>query len=149
MEGAGTTMADKSYTFVETTDSDNGYDKWSNFWRFGTKRAVSVQDMVDQIVADLQPDDCIKKLTVIGHGGPGNISVGNGQSGTDPAKEINGNNEAQWGPQLDRLRCRFCTDGLVYLRGCNVGEKCRVVGTFQKIGQTYSIKIIDRLEYKE
>jgi len=35
------------------------------------------------------------------------------------------------------------------LRGCNVGEKCRVVGTFQKIGQTYSIKIIDRLEYKE
>ena len=35
------------------------------------------------------------------------------------------------------------------LRGCNVGEKCRVVGTFQKIGQTYSIKIIDRIEYKE
>jgi hypothetical protein len=35
------------------------------------------------------------------------------------------------------------------LRPCNVGEKCRVVGTFQKIGETYSIKIIDHLEYKE
>jgi hypothetical protein len=114
-------MADKSYTFVESTDSDNGYDRWSNFFRRGTRRASSVKDLVDQVVADLQPDDCISKLTIIGHGGEGNISVGNGQSGTDPAKEINGNNEAQWGPELDRLRCRFCSDGLVYLRGCNVG----------------------------
>ena len=35
------------------------------------------------------------------------------------------------------------------LRGCNVREKCRLIGTFQKVGQTYSIKTIDRLEWKE
>ena len=28
------------------------------------------------------------------------------------------------------------------LRPCSVGEKCRIVGTFRKIGQTYSIKTI-------
>jgi hypothetical protein len=28
------------------------------------------------------------------------------------------------------------------LRPCSVGEKCRVVGTFRKIGQTYSIRTI-------
>jgi hypothetical protein len=33
------------------------------------------------------------------------------------------------------------------LRGCNVGEKCRVVGTFLKIGQTYSIKTLISLTW--
>jgi hypothetical protein len=59
-------LADKSYAFVETADSHNGYDKWSNFFRSGTKLASSVKDLVNQIVADLQPEDCIKKLTIIG-----------------------------------------------------------------------------------
>src|SRR5262245_59116533 len=35
------------------------------------------------------------------------------------------------------------------LRGCNVGEKCRVVGTFRKIGQTYSIRTILSVTYVE
>jgi hypothetical protein len=35
------------------------------------------------------------------------------------------------------------------LRPCNIGERCRVVGTFRKIGQTYSIKTIDRVEWIE
>ena len=28
------------------------------------------------------------------------------------------------------------------LRPCSVGEKCRVIGTFRKVGQTYSIRMI-------
>jgi hypothetical protein len=28
------------------------------------------------------------------------------------------------------------------LRPCSVGEKCRVVGTFRKVGQTYTIQTI-------
>jgi hypothetical protein len=35
------------------------------------------------------------------------------------------------------------------LRPCSAGEKCRVVGSFRKIGQTYSIRTIvsvDRVE---
>ncbi len=114
-------MATKSFTFVEQTNSDNGYDSISAFLRFGVKRASSVQDLVDKVLAELQADDCISDITIIGHGAPGSISIGNGQSGTDSAKEINGNNETVWGPQLDRLRCRFCQNGYIFLRGCNVG----------------------------
>jgi hypothetical protein len=29
------------------------------------------------------------------------------------------------------------------MRPCNVGEKCRVVGTYRMIGATYSVKTID------
>lgn len=116
-------MAEKSYTFVEETDSDNGYNFLSGLLRIGEKDAKSVKDMVDQIVADLRRGDCIRELTIIGHGAPGYISIGNGQNGTDVNKGINGRNEAQWGPQLDRIRCRFCRGGVVYLRGCNVGAE--------------------------
>lgn len=113
----------KSYTFVEETESDNGYDSLSALLRIGELSASSVEDMIDQIVADLGAQDCIESLTIIGHGAPGTISVGNGQTGTDSAKEIDGGNEAVWGPQLDRIRCRFCQGGIVYLRGCNVGAE--------------------------
>ena len=33
------------------------------------------------------------------------------------------------------------------LRPCSVGEKCRIVGTFRKIGQTYSIRTIVSVDY--
>jgi hypothetical protein len=32
------------------------------------------------------------------------------------------------------------------LRPCNAGEKCRIVGTFRKIGQTYSIRLINSVD---
>lgn len=132
----------RSYTFVEETDSDNGYDSVSNFVRFGTKRAKSVKDMVDQILAEFQEGDCIKSLTIIGHGAPGNISIGNGQSGTDSAKEIDGNNENVWGPELDRLACKFCDKGVVYLRGCNVGAEDAGANKLFKIKQHLKCAIV-------
>jgi hypothetical protein len=33
------------------------------------------------------------------------------------------------------------------LRPCSVGEKCRIVSTFRKIGETYSIRTIVSVEY--
>lgn len=128
-------MAEKSYTFVEETDSDNGHHWWYGLFHRGEKEAKSVKDLVDKILNDLKPGDCIKKLVIVGHGCPGNISVGNGQDGTDPKKEIDGNNEADWGPELDRLSCRFCKDGVVYLRGCNVGAESEGAEKLFKIAQ--------------
>ena len=32
------------------------------------------------------------------------------------------------------------------LKPCSAGEKCRVVGTFRKVGHTYSIRIIDSVD---
>jgi hypothetical protein len=33
------------------------------------------------------------------------------------------------------------------LRPCSVGEKCRIVGTFRKVGQTYSIRTIVSVDH--
>ncbi len=135
-------MASKSYTFIEDTDDDNGYDFWSGFFTTGERSATSVKNLVDQVMNDLHSHDCIKELTLIGHGAPGTISVGNGQGGTDPAKEINGRNENVWGPQLDRMRCRFCKDGVVFLRGCNVGAESAGAAKLFRIAQHLGCAVV-------
>ena len=113
-------MGEKSFTFIEDTDDDNGYDFVSGVVRFGEIDVKSVEELVDEVLARLGEDDCISDITIIGHGSPGNISVGDGQ-GHDDQKRIGLGNEAVWGPQLDRIACRFCENGTVYLRGCNTG----------------------------
>ena len=114
-------MADKDFTFIEDTKDDNGYDWFSGVLRFGEVDVSSVEEMVDHILNNLEDGDCIGDITIIGHGAPGTISVGNGQSGTDKSKDIGLWNRAQWTAQLGRLHCRFCDTSRVYLRGCNVG----------------------------
>jgi hypothetical protein len=89
----------------------------------GADRVESVRDFVNQVLSKLGPNDCIKKLTLIGHGSPGNIGVGSGKkvarSGND---SLDLNNIARWEPQIRRLRCRFCKpDGEFELIGCNTG----------------------------
>jgi hypothetical protein len=113
-------MASKDITVVEVPKDDNGYDGLSKLFQ-GATEVVDVEDMVDYVLDQLAPGDCIRTLTIIGHGCPGNISVGNGMSGTGSNKEISLDNEAVWGPQIDRLACKFCDDDDVFLRGCNVG----------------------------
>ncbi len=111
----------KSFTFVEESDSDNGYNWASGAVRIGEVDVESVKDMVDHVLENLGEDECIGELTIIGHGCPGNISVGNGQSGNEAGKEINVFNPGPWRDELHRLRCKFCENSTVYLRGCNVG----------------------------
>lgn len=112
---------EKSFTFVEETNSDNGYDWVSGAIRFGELDTDSVNDLVNKVLNNLPANCCIRDITIIGHGAEGNISVGNGQTGTDRNKEISVFNEDVWGPILARLHCRFCPGGTVYVRGCNVG----------------------------
>jgi hypothetical protein len=111
----------KKFTFVEIPHDDNGYVWVSGAIRFGEVDVGSVKDMVDHILSHLGEDECIGELVIIGHGAPGNISVGNGMSGSDSGKEISTTNVSAWLPELLRLRCKFCEDSVVYLRGCNVG----------------------------
>ena len=129
-------MAELDFTFVE----DPGFDVADsvNAWLHWGKRTKSVKDMVDTVSAALKPGDCIKSLRLYGHGEPGDFSVGNGQEGTDPAKEITNRNESVWGPQLDRLACRFCKMGDIILNGCEVGAG--------KEGAALLFKIMKRLK---
>jgi hypothetical protein len=135
-------MADKDYVFVEITNSDNGYDFLYGAFHFGERDVASVKELVDSVLADLGTGDCIRTLTIVGHGEPGRISVGNGQLGTDTAKGIYPNNEDVWGPELDRLRCRFCSGGYVYLRGCNVGARQSGVDILEKIAAHLGCAIV-------
>ena len=88
--------------------------------RVGEVDVKSVKELVDHVDKNVGKKDCIENITIIGHGRPGNISVGDGQ-GHDNKKRIGLTNENIWGPLLDRLACRFCKGGTVYLRGCNTG----------------------------
>ena len=116
-------MAEQEFVFVEDPNDDNGAD-WINAWVMHPRcsRAKSVKDFVDEVDAKTKPGDCIKSILLCGHGDSGDFSVGNGISGTDPAKEITLKNENVWGPLLDRLTCRFCKGGSITLQGCEVGS---------------------------
>jgi hypothetical protein len=83
-------------------------------------RASSVKNMVDAILGALKEDECIGTLKIVGHGCPGNISVGCGLS-SDKDKEINCANEKEWKEEMKRLKDKFCPGASVYLKGCNVG----------------------------
>lgn len=130
-------MSNKSFTFVEKTDQgkDNGYDSISGFLRIGEVNVGSVEEMVDHILENLGDDDCIEEITIIGHGAPGYISVGNGQCVLDNGKAIGLNNRRFWVPQLRRIRCRFCKDSEIYLRGCNVGANVQGARLLFQINQ--------------
>jgi len=115
-------MAEVDITVVEDTENDNGYDWLSGALTAGEIDAESVEDMVDKILEKLGDDDCIRSLTIIGHGSPGNISVGDGQ-GHEEGGHMATWNQDEWKDQIDRLQGRFCEDAVVTLRGCNTGAE--------------------------
>jgi hypothetical protein len=116
-------VAEREIVVIERSDNDNGYlDKAAE--KNASKnpiRCSSKADMVAKILATLGPNDCIKRLRIIGHGAPGNISTGDGQ-GREPCKHID-NNRRQWAPALQPLVGRFCADASIFLEGCNTGAE--------------------------
>jgi hypothetical protein len=104
---------------VEDSTNDNGYLTGKALMNPGAIRATSKQDMVTKVLAKLGSRDCIKTLTLIGHGSPGNISVGDGQ-GWESCKHVNGNRD-EWESILAKLKGKFCKDAKLILFGCNVG----------------------------
>jgi Domain of unknown function (DUF4347) len=126
---------------VEKTESDNGYDWWYGFFTGGEIYAESVADLVTKVLAHVTEENCcIKSLTIVGHGCPGTISVGNGQSGTDRNKEIDGNEDV-WGPELDKLKPHLCEGATLYLRGCNVGADAQGADKLHAIARRLGIPV--------
>lgn len=110
----------RDYVFIEETTDDNGYDWWAGFWRTGEVYVDSVEAMVDHITSTLGEDECIRSITIIGHGTNGYLAMGNGQSGGDVNKGLYFNG-GPWEALFRRLTCKFCENSVVTLRGCNVG----------------------------
>ncbi|WP_286755873.1 DUF4347 domain-containing protein [Roseivirga sp. UBA838] len=99
---------------------DNGFIPQRASAVAGELRATSVSDMVQKVLAHLQPGQKIGRLTLSGHGAKGNISVGAGM-GNIGGKIINGD-ATLWKPELAKLKDKFDeTRGELFLRGCNVG----------------------------
>ncbi len=120
-------MADKDFTFVEKPEGSDPAVYGNYLLTYGALRATSVLDMVTQVLAGLGPGDKIKSLTLVGHGGPGYMSVGTSNFFlTAPAnqnvdgKYIDVGNLNNQNP-LIQLRCKFAQGSTVHLQGCNVG----------------------------
>lgn len=111
------------------TEGDNEFSTtaWSEFFGISNMSVTFVNDLSDletqvQQMFASKGCTCIRNLYIMGHGNSGNISVGNGQSGTDSNKKINGN-ESKWSGPLGNLGILLCnTSSQVWLIGCNVGS---------------------------
>jgi len=114
-------MAKLRITVVEKADQDDPYNWWSARIRSAASKAESVEDMVDKVLARLGEDDSIGRLTLIGHGSPGNLSMGDQKEHVE-GKHIGIANQDEWGEDIDRLKPRFSNDALLTLRGCNAGR---------------------------
>lgn len=84
--------------------------------KYDAPRVNGIRDMVDTVLNQLGADDCIRSLTIHGHGNSGLLEVGN-----EVLTDANVNNRAIR-EQLRRLRGRFCDDAVVTLNGCLVGS---------------------------
>ena len=93
------------------------------------------EEMVDKIIANLKRepkagskgDYCIQELHLYGHGVPGVLSVGNGQSSAYRQSTYVADlekykfKENEWQDKFKRIQNRFCSDGEIKLFGCNIG----------------------------
>ena len=114
-------MAKLRITVVEKAGQDDPYNWWSARIRSDASKATSVEDMVSKVLARLGQDDCIHRLTLIGHGSPGNLSMGDQKDHVE-GKHIGVANEAEWGGDIGRLKPRFSDGALLTLRGCKAGK---------------------------
>lgn len=115
----------KDFTMIDSNTEGNLYIPLTGMFTIGETPVDSVKDMVDKILNALGEDDCIGNLMIIGHGSPGSINVGNGQTGRTKGKTITVARPDGWREELLRLRCKFCKNSKVYLYGCNVGAGAR------------------------
>jgi hypothetical protein len=134
-------MDECDITVVERTGSDNGAMFWADLFSPGGIEATSVSDMVDKILAKLTKKGCcLKELTIIGHASSGDVSVGNGQTGTDPKKNIDGN-AGVWGPELQRLQGRWCPNARITIGGCHFGAGQAGADKLFAIAQVIGVRV--------
>ena len=114
-------MSKLRITVVEKATQADPYNWWSAKLRKDASKAVSVKDMVDKVLARLGEDNRIHRMTLIGHGSPGNLSMGDGK-GHEAGKHIGIGNQEEWEKEIDRLEGRFGDNALLTLRGCSAGK---------------------------
>jgi hypothetical protein len=103
-------------TVESTGGEDPGWAVWKmSLFTLGEIDVTSVQDMVNKIKQKKKDDgcDCLKKLTIMGHGAPGYIEIG--------SESMNIWDTSTWKPIFDQLKGCFCKDAEIIFAGCSIG----------------------------
>jgi len=104
----------------------------------------SKEELAEKLAEYAQDNDCcIKKITILGHGAPGDISVGGGMRSPD-CKYINGHpgNEADWKEDLAPLKKVLCKDATFVLEGCSVGYCSIGLYKMQELAEEFGVTVI-------
>ncbi len=152
--------AEQTINVVEKPDGENdeaGYDKASAERVDNPLRTSSTKDMVDKILGRLKEGDCIKELNIYGHGGPGRIATGKGNSppgdkNKDPYVDGDAPNRSSWEPELKRLQGKFCKGATVNLYGCYVGSGEQGASKLWELAKLLGVEVggaVEKVEGRE
>ncbi|MCG2784877.1 MAG: DUF4157 domain-containing protein [Anaerolineae bacterium] len=143
------TITPRDITVLDWGENWNPFNLAGGILTLGEIDASGVRDMVDQIKERIpQQTDCIRELTIIGHGSPGRISVGDGTGWIEGAN-INGGAIDPSSPTYDpamramlaELTPLFCSSGSVTLRGCNVGDGTAGAEFVQQLADLWGVPV--------
>jgi hypothetical protein len=149
--GAARPPSARSITVLDWGEDWNGFNLAGGVLTWGEIDATGVRDMVDQIKGTLAGPprpECIGDLTIIGHGSPGSISVGDG-TGFRAGANIGGGALDPASPAYDsglrttlaELTPRFCSTASVTLRGCNVGDGALGTAFVQRLADLWRVNV--------
>jgi len=136
---AGLLAAEKNINVVEDSPNDNGVLPQLAQHFPNSLRVTSKADLAKKVLGALGPGDCIKTLTIAGHGAPGIIGTGDGQ-GNEQCKHINGNS-AEWKPALQGLKGKFCPGAKIVLWGCHVGAGTEGAAKVKEIADYFGVPV--------
>lgn len=109
-------MSKECNIIIESDGADDpNWAVWKmSLFTVGEMDAKNIRDMVDKIKEKVKKDKCcIKQLTIMGHGAPGYIEIGE--------DSINIWDPSTWKPIFNELKGCFCNDARISLAGCSVG----------------------------
>lgn len=124
---------------VEDSKNDNGFLTAAAGHFPNPIRVTGKADMVDKVLNKLGEGDCIKSLTLVGHGAPGDISTGSGTK-SESCKYVNGN-RAEWEPVLKKLKGKFCAGAKLTLWGCNVGACSKGASKLHELAKFFGVTV--------
>lgn len=107
----------------------------------------SKPEMVEKVLARLGPSNCIRALTLYGHGKPGALTLGKGQGdvwlGSTYIYLSDKDNESinDWRAPMELLKQRFCPDAVVTLMGCHTGAGAAGATTVFELARFWGVTV--------
>lgn len=106
--------------FVTTDVAGGSVLQWANTF-------TDVTDLVNQVIAQLKPGQCLRRLVIAGHGAEHTAGFFVFDPDTSGVETIDGSSKLTAAgqnveEQLQRLKKYFCPDGCIEFRVCRFGE---------------------------